>query len=303
MRLDQLNYFVEVAQSGSINYTAQKLFATQQTVNAALKRLENELGYQLLARSPSGVTLTEHGAIFLPFAQNTMAQYRQVCVELQSVQQSEEKKLDGVLHIGDTSALGEIVLPEVLKTYQHKYPQVRLRLSKVDNDRIVDAFLERQYDVVLLTAAEEYLTDCLQQLPEEAECCLLLTDQAVVCLRASDPLAGKSVISQQEFARRPYALYNILQVPEFREASSRGALHVSNDADFCKKLMLQDLCVTLTSQLAYEHLFRSRKLVRVSLEGTTQRVLHAALFWQEEREDNSRAFLAALTQAVNKLSL
>ena len=56
VRLDQLNYFVEVAKSGSINHAAQRLFATQQTVNAALKRLEKELGYTLLVRSASGVT-------------------------------------------------------------------------------------------------------------------------------------------------------------------------------------------------------------------------------------------------------
>ena len=36
MRLVQLKYFMEVAQSGSIDHSAQKLFATQQTLNAAL---------------------------------------------------------------------------------------------------------------------------------------------------------------------------------------------------------------------------------------------------------------------------
>ena len=302
MRLDQLKYFVEVAKSGSINYTAQKLFATQQTVNASLKRLEDEVGYPLLRRSPSGVTLTEHGEIFLPFAQNTMEQYRMVCARLRSVPQPEEKMLSGDLTIGDASALGEIVLPEVLKTYRHQYPQVRLRLSKSDNDRMVDLFLERQYDVVLLTAAEEYLEDCLKSLPEAVECCLLLTDQMVVCLRATDPLANKGIISQQEFAKRPYALYNILQAPEFREESARWALHVSNDADFCKKLMLQNLCVTLMSQIAYEHLFRSRKLVSARLDGTTPHVYHAALYWKPENEDNIRAFLCTLGEVVDSLN-
>lgn len=301
MRLVQLKYFMEVAQSGSINHTAQKLFATQQTVNAALKRLEDEVGYPLLERSSAGVTLTKHGEIFLPFAKKTMEQYAEVCQALESVHQPEEKTLAGVLHIGDASALGEIVLPEVLKLYQQKYPQVRLRLSKSDNERIVEAFLAREYDVVLLSAAEEYLEACLEQLPEGVECCLLLADRVVVCLRASDPLANKSVLSQQEFAQRPYALYNILQAPEFSEASKRWALHVSNDADFCKKLMLQNICVTLMSQLAYEHLFRSRKLVSALVEGTTERVLHAALYWKPENEDNIGAFLETMSQAVRKL--
>lgn len=303
VRLDQLNYFVEVAKSGSINHAAQRLFATQQTVNAALKRLEKELGYTLLVRSASGVTLTEHGEIFLPFAQLMVEQFGAVLAELRSVSPAEEKKLAGSLTIGDASALGEIVLPEVLKTYRQKYPQVKVRLSKSDSDRVWEAFCQRQYDVVLVTAAEEYLSECLPRLPEESECCLLLADQAVVCLRASDPLAGKSVLTQAEFAQRPYAVYGLLQVPQFREASLREALYISNDADFCKKLMLQNLCVTLSSQLAYEYLFRSRRLVSAQLEGTTRRVLHAALYWQDDGGDNGRAFLAALSRSAEKLKM
>ena len=95
MRLVQLKYFMEVAQSGSINHTAQKLFATQQTVNAALKRLEDEVGYPLLERSSAGVTLTKHGEIFLPFAKKTMEQYAEVCQALESVHQPEEKRWRG----------------------------------------------------------------------------------------------------------------------------------------------------------------------------------------------------------------
>ena len=43
MNIDQLNYFLSVAETGSINASAQKFFVSQQAVNASLKKLETEI--------------------------------------------------------------------------------------------------------------------------------------------------------------------------------------------------------------------------------------------------------------------
>ena len=52
MRIEHLKYFLEVAQSGSINAVAQHLFISQQGISDALKRMENELGVVLFKRTP-----------------------------------------------------------------------------------------------------------------------------------------------------------------------------------------------------------------------------------------------------------
>lgn len=61
LRIEQLKYFLEVAQSGSINAVAQHLFISQQGISDALKRMENELGVVLFKRSKMGITLTAGG--------------------------------------------------------------------------------------------------------------------------------------------------------------------------------------------------------------------------------------------------
>lgn len=301
MRLEQLRYFEDVAKTGSINFTAQKLFATQQTVNAALKRLEEELGYKLFDRSSAGVTLTEHGKIFLGFAETTLANYRSVRGEMESLGKPREVVLSGRLTIGDASALGEIALPEVLKKYKNNHPKVRIKLAKPDNGHILEDFLNRQYDVILMTVAEEYLEQYADSLPPEVGTEVLLEDQMVVCLRSSDPLADKEIISQEEYAQCSSAVYNLMPAPKFYRITMQQALHVSNDAEFCKKLMLQNLCATLMSQVAYEQLFKSKRLTAVKLEGTTQRVLHVAFSWKKENAENIKAFLQMMTQYAHKL--
>jgi DNA-binding transcriptional LysR family regulator len=61
MRLEQLHYLVVVAQCGSINKAAEKLFVTQPAISSAIKMLEDELQVKLLLRTRTGVVPTVHG--------------------------------------------------------------------------------------------------------------------------------------------------------------------------------------------------------------------------------------------------
>ncbi|HXD07474.1 MAG TPA: LysR family transcriptional regulator [Burkholderiaceae bacterium] len=61
MDLQQIRYFVAVADSGGFTRGAQLAFATQSTLSSAIARLEHELGTALFVRSPRGVSLTHAG--------------------------------------------------------------------------------------------------------------------------------------------------------------------------------------------------------------------------------------------------
>lgn len=51
MRIEQLEYFVDVAKTHSLNISAERLFVTQPTISEAIHKLEEELGSDLLLRS------------------------------------------------------------------------------------------------------------------------------------------------------------------------------------------------------------------------------------------------------------
>ena len=57
----QLRYFVAVAERGSVSQAALDLHLSQSALSEALRKLEVELGVELLARSSRGVTLTPAG--------------------------------------------------------------------------------------------------------------------------------------------------------------------------------------------------------------------------------------------------
>ena len=76
MTLQQMRYAVEIADCGSINEAAKKLFISQPSLSGTIKDLENELDITLFLRSNRGITITPEGAEFLGYARQILEQYR-----------------------------------------------------------------------------------------------------------------------------------------------------------------------------------------------------------------------------------
>ncbi|MDR3136104.1 MAG: LysR family transcriptional regulator [Coriobacteriales bacterium] len=74
MTLQQLKYFIEIVNRGSINKAAEHLFITQPSLSNALKDLENELTLDLIIRTPRGISLTADGVEFLGYARQVVEQ-------------------------------------------------------------------------------------------------------------------------------------------------------------------------------------------------------------------------------------
>ena len=61
MKIEQLEFLIEVCRAGSINAASKKIFISQQSLNQSLRNLEEELGFTVLNRTKRGVTLTKQG--------------------------------------------------------------------------------------------------------------------------------------------------------------------------------------------------------------------------------------------------
>lgn len=74
MTLQQLRYVIQIAQSGSINLAAQKLYISQPSLSSAVAELEKEMGITIFIRSNRGAVLTEEGLRFLAYARQVVEQ-------------------------------------------------------------------------------------------------------------------------------------------------------------------------------------------------------------------------------------
>lgn len=74
MTLQQLKYVIEVANRGSINEAAKRLFISQPSLSNAIKDLEEEIHITIFERTNKGISLSMQGAEFLGYARQVVEQ-------------------------------------------------------------------------------------------------------------------------------------------------------------------------------------------------------------------------------------
>ncbi len=75
MTLQQMRYAITIADCGSMNEAAHRLYITQPSLSSTIRELEKELGLTLFLRSNRGISITQEGEEFLGHARQIIAQY------------------------------------------------------------------------------------------------------------------------------------------------------------------------------------------------------------------------------------
>ncbi|GAA1642472.1 LysR family transcriptional regulator [Actinoplanes couchii] len=121
----KLAYFVAVAEELNFTRAAQRHYATQSTVSAAVQALEQELGVGLLRRTTRSVALTEAGAAFLPEARAAI----EALDRARATVEPERNGLRGSLTFGTLHSIGSVDVPALAGEFHRRHPGVRLRLE------------------------------------------------------------------------------------------------------------------------------------------------------------------------------
>ncbi len=133
--LDDIRAFSEVAQTGSLTRAGARLGMSKSMVSRRLSRLETELGTPLLARTTRGMSLTEAGSDFRPFADRIVAE-----LEAGRDAVSRQGEASGRLRLSAPLSFGSTHLAPVLAELALRHP--RLEISASYSDRLVDVVRE-----------------------------------------------------------------------------------------------------------------------------------------------------------------
>jgi LysR family transcriptional regulator, nitrogen assimilation regulatory protein len=122
MDLQQLRYFVTVAEVENISLAAHRLHVAQSAVSRQIRLLEEELDAVLLRRAGRGVKLTETGETLRRRAGDLLRQADSIRDDIRG----RGNTPSGVLRIGANPSLGNTVFPSLARNYTARYPEVRL---------------------------------------------------------------------------------------------------------------------------------------------------------------------------------
>ncbi|MGE5656114.1 MAG: LysR family transcriptional regulator [Actinomycetota bacterium] len=241
MRLEQLQAFLSVAETGSFQQAARRCGVTQSTISRQVQGLETELGLPLFHRTAQA-KLTVGGERLLPHA-------RKICQAWQNATQELADLLSGKqpeLCVAAIHSVCASYLPLVLQKFCRNYPEVQLRVTALGSDRALKVLKDGLVDVAVVmnnrffTTGPEMLVETLFHEPIE------------VLMAASHPLAEYERVPWPELLRYPqvvfkdgYGMQRLVQEQFGRMGANLNAVLELNTLDAFRGVVRQGELIAL----------------------------------------------------------
>jgi DNA-binding transcriptional LysR family regulator len=219
MELRQLEYLVAVVDEGGFTRAAQRLHVAQPGVSAQIRRLEAELGQELLERTSRGVRPTAAGVAVLPYARAALEAVGGVRLAVDEI----SGLLHGRVAVGTVTSYGELPVPELLAEFHRRHPAVEITLGEDTSDRLLAGVCEGRLDLAVAASAAA--------LPDGIGAQTLIDTELVAAVAGDDPWASRRAITVATLVTRELVcLPPGTGIRAALEAASNGAAHVAYEA-------------------------------------------------------------------------
>ncbi len=161
MDLYQIRYFLAIAETKSFTKAAERLFVSQPSLSAGIKKLEKELGVVLFERGRRKVLLTSSGDFFLEKAQNILKEYQST---LNAFQDFKERP---ILKLGTLHTIRGFNLAKLVGAYRKKHPNVTIELYNSHLEELAKWLEEGKIDLAITSINQKEVSKTCQKLFEQ----------------------------------------------------------------------------------------------------------------------------------------
>ena len=179
MELRQLRYLVALAEEKNFTRAAKREHIAQPAMSQQIRRLEEEVGLELVDRSTRRATMTDAGVMLVARARRVLAEVQAAHAELDSIRGVRRGRVTiGVMH-----TMGPIDISLALAAFREHHPRVELTVREYSSEELANLFRVDELDVAFLSVTDriERRGLGLQQ---------LISEELVVVLAARAPPGG-----------------------------------------------------------------------------------------------------------------
>lgn len=193
MNLNQLKYFVSVAEYQSFTKAAMQYYISQTAITQQIQSLEESLDTKLIDRSTRPISLTPAGKVFLMEAKSILDR---MDVAVRRTREA-STGLMGTLRVGYTKGYEQSDLPKRLQDFHREFPNVLITCYRNDTDMLAAGLLNMEYDIIFTWDS----TDIRQE--DSLQTQLVEKVPLYVALYTNHPLARRSVLSREDLKGEP----------------------------------------------------------------------------------------------------
>ena len=295
MTLNQLKYFVAVAESRSFTKAAEQYFLAQTAITQQIQKLETSLGVQLIDRKTRPISLTPMGQVFLREARSIL---RRMDGAIQRTREA-SSGITGTLRIGYTKGYEHSDLPIKMRRFHQSFPNVLVTCYRCDTDKLTAGLVNGEYDLIFTWDSTNLIRD------EAVDHRLQERVQLVVALYGSHHLAKRTGLKRADL-RDEVMLFMTpsstgdTTADEFfihlyqKAGYTPNILMRSNDVESILMMVAAEEGISILPVSCVRHLSEVDNLVFVPLEGEEE-VEEIQAFWRRDNDSPSlRHFLDRL---------
>lgn len=206
-------YVLTVYKEGSFTKAAEKLFVSQPSLSASVKRIEDRIGAPVFDRSSTPVTLTEVGREYVKYAleiedkENDFSRYISDHTNL----------LTGKIRVGGSSFFSSFVIPNLISDFNKKHSKINFEIFEDSTKNLMKKLSDGELDIIIdnaITDDENIISEVYKEerllivVPKRFKCNDLLKDYA---LSAEDVKNNKHLelggsVELNAFRKEPFVL-------------------------------------------------------------------------------------------------
>jgi DNA-binding transcriptional LysR family regulator len=196
MQLDELHWFVVLAETEHVTDAAAELQISQPTLSRAIARLEDQVGVALFDRVNRRLRLNAYGAILLEHARRATAEMRSAQDRIAALHDPDS----GTVRLAFLHSLASWFVPDLLRRFRLHAPQVRFDLYQGAAHEINDRVLDGHVDVAITSPRPAGAGYAWHGLYSERLC---------VAVPRGHRLAGRSRVRLADVADEPFIVLRV----------------------------------------------------------------------------------------------
>lgn len=193
MNINQLKYFIAVAEYKSFTKAANQYYISQTAITQQIHALEEQMNVSLIDRTRRPIALTPAGNVFLIEAKAIVERMNTALSRVHDASTG----LVGTLRIGYTKGYERSNLSNILRSFHLDYPNILLTCYRCDTDMLAAGLFNNDYDIIFTWDS----TNILQE--DNIEYKLMELAPLSVALYNSHPLARRNSLSRKELKGEP----------------------------------------------------------------------------------------------------
>jgi DNA-binding transcriptional LysR family regulator len=138
-------YVLEVYRQLSFSKAASRMYISQPSLSAKIKKIEKRLGAEIFDRSTSPLRLTEFGKIYI----EALGEIQKIERKLQTSVEDITTLRTGEVSIGASNIFAAYFLPPLISKYKAKFPNVKIRLIEDNSPNLEKMLSQNELDIIL----------------------------------------------------------------------------------------------------------------------------------------------------------